>query len=144
MIFTYIHLYRVTFKATSFCIFRLSVWIVLLCTLILVGGAFHVFALFYQKYIGLRASLAHVETDEYNSMRGLYLFTDLQNSMLYTYGMLLQVSLPRLPYAWTVRVFIGWWWIYSILAAVIYRASMTAVLSNPIAKYNTMIYRECV
>ncbi|XP_039308036.1 uncharacterized protein LOC105206209 isoform X2 [Solenopsis invicta] len=114
--------------------FRLSVWIVLLCTLILVGGAFHVFALFYQKYIGLRASLAHVETDEYNSMRGLYLFTDLQNSMLYTYGMLLQVSLPRLPYAWTVRVFIGWWWIYSILAAVIYRASMTAVLSNPIAK----------
>ncbi|XP_012538854.2 ionotropic receptor 21a [Monomorium pharaonis] len=114
--------------------FRINAWIALLCTLLLGGGACHVFALFYQKYIGLRASSTHDKGDAYDSTRSLYLFTDFQNSMLYTYGMLLQVSLPRLPNAWTVRIFIGWWWIYSILAAVIYRASMTATLSHPIAK----------
>jgi len=48
--------------------------------------------------------------------------------------MLLQVSLPRLPNAWAVRIFIGWWWIYSILVSVTYRASMTAALSQPNAK----------
>ncbi|XP_014483352.1 PREDICTED: uncharacterized protein LOC106748923 isoform X4 [Dinoponera quadriceps] len=43
----------------------------------------------------------------------------------------LQVSLPRLPDAWSMRVLIGWWWIFTILVAVIYRASMTATLANP-------------
>ena len=100
------------------------------------GGAFHVFALLYQKYTGSRASLNHDKVNKYDSMKGLYLFTEFQNSMLYTYSMLLQVSLPRLPNAWTVRIFIGWWWIYSILAAVTYRASMTATLSHPVAKYS--------
>ncbi|KAL0099819.1 hypothetical protein PUN28_019910 [Cardiocondyla obscurior] len=112
--------------------FRLNAWIALLCTLLIGGGAFHVFALLYQKYIGFRATMKHDKA--YDSMKGLYLFTDLQNSILYTYSMLLQVSLPRLPNAWTVRIFIGWWWIYSILAAVTYRASMTATLSHPVAK----------
>jgi len=104
---------------------------------LLAGGAFHVFALVYQKYIGSRLSPKQDKTNEYDSTRSLYLFTEFQNSMLYTYSMLLQVSLPRLPNAWTVRIFIGWWWIYSILAAVIYRASMTATLSHPVAKYST-------
>lgn len=63
---------------------------------------------------------------------GLYLFTDAQNSVLYTYSMLLQVSLPLLPRAWSLRVFIGWWWIFSILITVTYRASMTATLANAI------------
>ncbi|XP_011863478.1 PREDICTED: uncharacterized protein LOC105559642 isoform X2 [Vollenhovia emeryi] len=112
--------------------FSLNAWIALLCTLLLGGGAFHVFALLYQKYIGSHATSKHDEA--YDSTSGLYLFTELQNSMLYTYSMLLQVSLPRLPNAWTVRIFIGWWWVYSILAAVAYRASMTATLSRPIAK----------
>nr|UEN71282.1 ionotropic receptor 21a [Gregopimpla kuwanae] len=53
---------------------------------------------------------------------------------MYTYGMLLQVSLPRIPEAWAVRVFIGWWWLYSILVTVAYRASMTATLANPISR----------
>ncbi|XP_071627785.1 ionotropic receptor 21a isoform X1 [Temnothorax longispinosus] len=114
--------------------FRLNAWITFLCTLLLAGVAFHVFAVFYQKYIDSRESVKHDKLDAYDSMKGLYLFTELQNSVLYTYSMLLQVSLPRLPNAWTVRVFIGWWWIYSILAAVIYRASMTATLSKPAAK----------
>ncbi|XP_029678028.1 ionotropic receptor 40a-like [Formica exsecta] len=105
--------------------FRLNAWIALLCTLLIGGGGLHVFALVYQKYIGSRPKR--------DNMKGLYLFTGFQNSMLYTYGMLLQVSLPRLPNTWTVRIFIGWWWIYSILVTVIYRASMTATLSHPVA-----------
>ncbi|XP_050445831.1 ionotropic receptor 21a-like isoform X2 [Cataglyphis hispanica] len=105
--------------------FRLNAWIALICTLLIGGGGLHVFALVYQKYIDSRLKC--------DNRKGLYLFTGFQNSMLYTYGMLLQVSLPRLPNTWTVRIFIGWWWIYSILVTVIYRASMTATLSHPVA-----------
>lgn len=65
---------------------------------------------------------------------GLYLFTEVQNSALYMFSMLLQVSLPMLPRAWAVRVFIGCWWIYCILISVAYRASLTASLANPIEK----------
>lgn len=122
----------------SFCISRLNAWIALFCILLLGGGAVHMFAVLYQKYIGSRAFLEHDEANAYDSTKSLYLFTEFQNSMLYTYSMLLQVSLPRLPNAWTVRIFIGWWWIYSILVAVAYRASMTATLSHPIAKYSIL------
>ncbi|XP_011630288.1 ionotropic receptor 40a-like [Pogonomyrmex barbatus] len=118
--------------------FRPNAWIALLCTLLMGGGAFYVFALFYRKYVVSRSFLKNNKTNVYErgtrSTRNLYLFTEFQNSILYTYSMLLQVSLPRLPNVWTVRIFIGWWWIYSILAAVIYRASMTATLSHPVAK----------
>ncbi|KAL6266304.1 hypothetical protein P5V15_003163 [Pogonomyrmex californicus] len=118
---------------------RPNAWIALLCTLLMGSGAFYVFALFYQKYVVSRSFLKNNKTTNVyergtRSARSLYLFTEFQNSILYTYSMLLQVSLPRLPNAWTVRIFIGWWWIYSILAAVIYRASMTATLSHPVAK----------
>ncbi|XP_072751469.1 probable glutamate receptor [Anoplolepis gracilipes] len=114
--------------------FRLNAWIAVLCTLLIGGGGLHVLAVFYKKYIELQTCPKRgKETNAYSKTKGLYLFTDLQNSMLYMYGMLLQVSLPRLPNTWTVRIFIGWWWIYSILVTVIYRASMTATLSHPIA-----------
>lgn len=53
--------------------------------------------------------------------KSLYLFAESQNSFLYTYSMLLQVSLPSLPRAWSLRVFIGWWWIFSILITVTYK-----------------------
>nr|XP_012224227.1 PREDICTED: glutamate receptor 1-like [Linepithema humile] len=114
--------------------FRLNAWIALLCALLIGGGALHVFALFYQKYIGSLVRLKQGEENAYDSSKGLYLFTEFQNCILYTYSMLLQVSLPRLPNAWAVRIFIGWWWLYSILATVTYRASMTATLSRPVAK----------
>lgn len=39
-----------------------------------------------------------------------------------------------MPNSWALRVLIGWWWIYSILVVVVYRASMTATLANPVAK----------
>ncbi|KAE8742647.1 Ionotropic receptor 68a [Frankliniella occidentalis] len=35
--------------------------------------------------------------------------SSLASSMLYTSGMLLGVSLPRIPTAWAVRVLTGWW-----------------------------------
>lgn len=79
-----------------------------------------------------------------NVMAGLYLFTNFPNSVLYSYSMLLQVSLPRLPNADGVRMFIGWWWLYSILVAVLYRASMTAALANPIARYMMTRYYNFV
>lgn len=62
---------------------------------------------------------------------GLYLFGDLFNSFLYTYSMLLVVSLPKLPTGWSLRVLTGWYWLYCILIVVSYRASMTAILANP-------------
>ncbi|XP_029165848.1 uncharacterized protein LOC114936723 [Nylanderia fulva] len=113
--------------------FRLNAWIAVICTLLIGGGGLHVFALLYQKYISSRMRPKLDAANAYDGTKGLYLFTEFQNSMLYTYGMLLQVSLPRLPNSWTVRIFIGWWWIYSILVTVIYRASMTATLSHPVA-----------
>lgn len=62
---------------------------------------------------------------------GLYLFEDIGNSILYTYGMLVAVSLPKVPSGWAIRILTGWWWIYCLLVAVAYKASMTAILANP-------------
>ncbi|XP_035734845.1 uncharacterized protein LOC118447232 [Vespa mandarinia] len=124
--------------------FKLYTWIAVLFTLLLAGGIFHLFSLSYQKHIiiykDVKRKLINInESDKIKELRikqakkGLYLFTEAQNSMLYTYSMLLLVSLPRLPNPWALRVLIGWWWIYSILVVVIYRASMTASLANPVA-----------
>lgn len=62
---------------------------------------------------------------------GLYLFDNIGNSILYTYGMLVFVSLPKVPTGWAIRVLTGWWWIYCLLVVVAYKASMTAILANP-------------
>lgn len=62
---------------------------------------------------------------------GLYLFDDIGNSILYTYGMLVAVSLPKVPSGWAIRILTGWWWMYCLLVVVAYKASMTAILANP-------------
>lgn len=62
---------------------------------------------------------------------GLYLFEDIGNSILYTYGMLVAVSLPKVPSGWAIRILTGWWWMYCLLVVVAYKASMTAILANP-------------
>lgn len=62
---------------------------------------------------------------------GLYLFENIENSILYTYGMLVAVSLPKVPSGWAIRILTGWWWIYCLLVVVAYKASMTAILANP-------------
>lgn len=48
--------------------------------------------------------------------------------------MLLLVSLPRLPQKWAIRLLTGWYWIYCILIVVAYRASLTAILANPVPR----------
>ncbi|XP_059620562.1 probable glutamate receptor [Phlebotomus argentipes] len=62
------------------------------------------------------------------------IFDDFSNCILYTYSMLLLVSLPRLPRAWAIRLLTGWYYIYCILLVVAYKASMTAILANPVAR----------
>ncbi|GAB0087754.1 Ionotropic glutamate receptor [Sergentomyia squamirostris] len=62
------------------------------------------------------------------------IFDDFSNCILYTYSMLLLVSLPKLPKAWAIRLLTGWYYIYCILLVVAYRASMTAILANPVAR----------
>lgn len=62
---------------------------------------------------------------------GLYLFGELINSLLYTYSMLLLVSIPKLPTGWSLRMLTGWYWLYCTLVVVAYRASMTAILASP-------------
>lgn len=59
------------------------------------------------------------------------MFGEIINSILYTYGMLLVISLPKLPTGWSIRLLTGWYWLYCILLVVSYRASMTAILATP-------------
>lgn len=65
---------------------------------------------------------------------GLYQFSDIINSALYTYSMLLLVSLPKLPTGWSLRILTGWYWLYCLLVVTSYRASMTAILARPTPK----------
>ncbi|XP_018568048.1 glutamate receptor ionotropic, kainate 5 [Anoplophora glabripennis] len=62
---------------------------------------------------------------------GLYQFSQPVNSTLYTYSMLLLVSLPKLPSGWSLRMLTGWYWLYCLLLVTSYRASMTAILAKP-------------
>lgn len=59
------------------------------------------------------------------------IFDSFGNCMLYTYSMLLVVSLPRLPRSWPVRLLTGCYWYYCLSIVVVYRASLTAILANP-------------
>ncbi|XP_055542534.1 uncharacterized protein LOC129728143 [Wyeomyia smithii] len=62
------------------------------------------------------------------------IFDTFSGCIIYTYSMLLLVSLPRLPQRWPLRILTGWYWIYCILLVVAYRASLTAILTNPVAR----------
>ncbi|XP_053663227.1 uncharacterized protein LOC128712357 [Anopheles marshallii] len=62
------------------------------------------------------------------------IFDTFSGCILYTYSMLLLVSLPRLPNGWPLRVLTGWYWVYCVLVVVAYRASFTAILANPIPR----------
>lgn len=75
---------------------------------------------------------------------GLYLFGEITNSILYTYGMLLVVSLPKLPSGWSIRLLTGWYWLYCILLVVSYKASMTAILANPTPRVTIDTLKELV
>lgn len=128
--------------------FRFCTWVAIVFVLLFVAYILRGFTLLYRKQIlsfknNYKSSRSSVilarKTNvlhEINKRKvsGFSLFTRMQNSLLYTYSMLLQVSLPRLPEVWAIRVFIGWWWLYTILITVSYRASLTATLTNPIAR----------
>jgi Ligand-gated ion channel/Ligated ion channel L-glutamate- and glycine-binding site len=103
--------------------FSLGMWCGVLVSLFLAGIVFFMFSNLYtfmrQKN---QKPLAYFSRD---------FFDDISACLLYTYSMVLVVSLPRLPLRWSVRVLTGWWWIYAVLIVVAYRASLTAILANP-------------
>lgn len=81
------------------------------------------------KYSLLRSEFDTIRTE--GEPEGLFLFQDIVNSFLYTFSVLLMVSLPKLPTGWSLRILTGCYWMYCLLVVVAYRASMTAILANP-------------
>lgn len=134
-------------------------WLGILAALLTLGLIFHYLAKFYYKFYEnyqsierRRAStisntsstvnlslklhksyhdLKVVSQHHYLRPKGLYIFGELVNSVLYTYGMLLLISLPRFPSGWSLRMLTGWYSLYCSLVTVSYRASMTAILASP-------------
>jgi len=124
-------------------------WAAVFVVLILAGFVFHALANYHSRIVStatnyktnsiIMAQIRHKRNDskvdihvqDEAKAEGLYLFSQLENGILYTYGMLLLISLPKFPTGWSLRVLTGWWWIYCILLVVAYRASMTAILANP-------------
>lgn len=94
--------------------------------------------IFIRQRRQIEAQVLYTENDldaEEPSLEGLYLFENIINSYLYTYSMMMYVSLPKFPTGWAIRILTGWWWIFCILVVVAYRASMTAILANPMPRY---------
>lgn len=58
------------------------------------------------KYTLLKGQL--IEPTVEGQPMGLYQFSEPFNSVLYTYSMLLLVSLPKLPTGWSLRMLTGW------------------------------------
>ncbi|KAF7989916.1 hypothetical protein HCN44_008590 [Aphidius gifuensis] len=113
--------------------FTLHTWIAILVIFCLCVSAFWIFSFFYKIYI---IPYMPIEFNKRKMEDGSSLspFTNIENSILLTYSMLFQVPLPKLPTFWAFRVFIGWWWLYTILVTVSYRASLTAALANPVGR----------
>lgn len=105
--------------------FSLGMWIGVLLSLCSAGIFFFVFSKVY-------VFMKNKSSAKSNQMkRSKDFFDDLSACVLYTFSMILLVSLPRLPYRWSVRVLTGWWWVYCILVVVAYRAALTSILANP-------------
>eukprot|EP00102_Acyrthosiphon_pisum_P022440 XP_016659650.1 PREDICTED: glutamate receptor ionotropic, delta-2 [Acyrthosiphon pisum] len=107
--------------------FRLNMWVGVLITLLIGGFLFYALATAH-KHIEENKKLNKLANKD---VIGLYLFEDIGNSILYTFGMLVAVSLPKVPSGWAIRILTGWWWMYCLLVVVAYKASMTAILANP-------------
>lgn len=98
--------------------FSTGMWIGVLVSLGLIGIVFFTFSNIFE--------VPYARKDFFDS---------LSPCILYTYSMILLVSLPRLPARWSVRVLTGWWWIYSVLVVVAYRAALTSILANPVPRF---------
>lgn len=105
--------------------FSLGMWIGVLLSLCSAG----IFFFFFSKVYVVMKNKSSAKSKE--TKRSTDFFDDLSACVLYTFSMILLVSLPRLPYRWSVRVLTGWWWIYCILVVVAYRAALTSILANP-------------
>lgn len=81
------------------------------------------------KYALMKAQFETTKSE--GEPEGLYLFSTIINSFLYTFSVLLMVSLPKLPTGWSLRILTGFYWVYCLLVVVAYRASLTAILANP-------------
>lgn len=87
---------------------------------------------YYNIYSLLKEQYKEAKHD--NESTGLYQFSEPTNSALYTYSMLLLVSLPKLPTGWSLRILTGGYWLYCLLVVTSYRASLTAILARPTPK----------
>lgn len=121
-----------------------SMWAGVLTSLFSVGFIFYGVSFIYRRLHGpLMMGVSDVSSVKSISDQGRKkvskgtpsvapdMFDHLSNCIIYTYSMLLYVSLPKFPLTWSLRILTGWYWIYCILIVVAYRASMTAILSNP-------------
>lgn len=135
-------------------------WAAVLVAMILAGFVFYALASYHHHIVSTvdlqthdiimlqgrgkvnDSKMVHVQDEGKETGKGLYLFNELENGILYTYGMLLLISLPKLPSGWSLRVLTGWWWIYCILLVVAYRASMTAILTNPTPRCVIFVMKE--
>lgn len=104
--------------------FSLGMWIGVLISLLFVGIFFYGFSKMYGFF-------GNSDNDKTRAYFSRDFFDDFSACLIYTYSMILVVSLPRLPNRWSVRVLTGWWWLYCILVVVAYRASLTSILANP-------------
>lgn len=133
-------------------------WMCVLSAVLTLGLIFHLLAKFYYNLYesftsshqpipsagSRRSSTVKLHTSyhdlkirsEHHSHRprGLYIFGEVINSVMYSYGMLLLVSLPRFPSGWSLRMLTGWYSLYCTLVTVSYRASMTAILAKPASR----------
>ncbi|XP_060810809.1 glutamate receptor ionotropic, kainate glr-3 [Amyelois transitella] len=133
--------------------FKLYMWIAVLLVLLITGIIFYGLAKYYmnlqelkkeKQFVKSNKNVQKQEDDLDEKPVGLYLFGEIINSILYTYGMLLVVSLPKLPTGWSIRLLTGWYWLYCILLVVSYRASMTAILANPAPRVTIDTIKELV
>jgi high-affinity Fe2+/Pb2+ permease len=100
--------------------FSPGMWLGVLISLALAGIVFFTLSNVYEYIVDTATELNKKD-----------FFDPLSSCILYTYSMILLVSLPRLPVRWSVRVLTGWYWIYCVLVVVAYRAALTSILANP-------------
>ncbi|XP_072943470.1 glutamate receptor ionotropic, kainate 3-like, partial [Epargyreus clarus] len=132
--------------------FKLYLWIAVLLVLLVTGTIFYGMAKYYIHLLDYKNTnrrdnkIAAEKDDPIYDVKpvGLYVFGEIVNSILYTYGMLLVVSLPKLPTGWSIRLLTGWYWLYCILLVVSYRASMTAILANPAPRVTIDTLKELI
>ncbi|KAG5679632.1 hypothetical protein PVAND_009190 [Polypedilum vanderplanki] len=109
--------------------FSFGMWIGTLVSLICIILIFYAFSNFY----------LFIKNPDYmkqtiygkNTLVKKDVFDKFSACVVYSYSMLLLVSMPKLPDRWSVRLLTGWWWLYCVLVVVAYRASLTSILANP-------------